>query len=42
VIKPRKIKFPGHVPSMREIRNAYKILFVEDEEKILFRREGNI
>jgi hypothetical protein len=37
VIKPRKIKFPGHVPSRREIRNDYKIVFVEDEEKIQFR-----
>jgi hypothetical protein len=33
IIKPRRMKWEGHVARMRETRNAYRILVRKPEEK---------
>jgi hypothetical protein len=38
IIKPRRISWEEHVPLMREVRNAYKILVDKSQGKSLFGR----
>jgi hypothetical protein len=40
MIKSRKMRLAGNVENTREIRNTYKILVVEHEEKRPLRRLG--